>query len=53
MKPVAVKSNTYIDFRLENIVKDPKFKVADHLRISKYKSIFVKCYTPNWSVEIL
>ena len=32
--------------------KDPKFKVGDHLRISKYKNIFAKGYTPNWSEEI-
>ena len=28
--------------------KDPKFKVVDHVRISKYKNIFAKRYTPNW-----
>ena len=32
--------------------KDPKFKVSDHVRISKYKYIFAKGYTPNWSVEV-
>ena len=32
--------------------KDPKFKVGNYLRISKYKSIFAKGYTPNWSEEI-
>ena len=31
MKPVDVKSNTYIDFDKENNKEDPKFKVADHL----------------------
>ena len=31
--------------------KDPKFKVGDHVRISKYKNIFAKGYTPNWSEE--
>ena len=31
---------------------DPKFKVGDHVRISKYKNIFAKCYIPNWSEEI-
>ena len=29
--------------------KDPKFKVSDHVRISKYKNILAKGYTPNWS----
>ena len=31
---------------------NPKFKVGDNLRISKYKSIFPKGYTPNWSEEV-
>ena len=35
-----------------NIVKDPKFEVGDHVRVSKYKNIFAKCYTPNWSEEV-
>ena len=32
--------------------KDPKFKIGDHVRISKYKNVFAKGYTPNWSAEI-
>ena len=32
--------------------KDPKFKVGDHVRISKYKNIFAKGYMPNWSEEV-
>ena len=32
--------------------KDPKFKVGDHVRIAKYKNIFAKGYTPNWSEEV-
>ena len=51
MKPVDVKDNTYIDFKKEINDKDPKFKVGDHVRISKYKNIFAKGYTPNWSEE--
>ena len=35
MKPVDVKDNTYIDFKKEVNDKDPKFKVGDHVRISK------------------
>ena len=49
MKPVYVKDNTYIDFKKEINNKNPKFKVGDHVRISKYKNIFAKGYTPNWS----
>ena len=52
MKPVDVKDNTYIDFKKEVNDKDPKFKVSDHIRISKYKNIFAKGYTPNWSEEV-
>ena len=32
--------------------KDPKFKVGDHVRISKYQNIFAKGYMPNWSEEV-
>ena len=42
MKPVDVKDNTYIDFKKDVNDKDPKFKVGDHVRISKYKNIFAK-----------
>ena len=51
MKPVDVKNNMYIDFKKEVSDKDPKFKVGDHVRISKYKNIFAKVYAPNWSEE--
>ena len=40
MKPVDVKDNTYIDFKEEVNYKDPKFRVGDQVRISKYKNIF-------------
>ena len=52
MKPVDVKDNTYIDFKKEGNDKDPKFKVGSHVRISKYKNIFAKGYTSNWSEEV-
>ena len=52
MKPVDVKDNTYIIFKKEVNDKNPKFKVGDHVRISKYKNIFVKRYMPNWSEEV-
>ena len=53
-KPIDVEDNTYIDSRELHFKKyfnknDPKFKVGDHVRISKYKNIFAKGYTPNWS----
>ena len=52
MKPIDVKDNTYINIDKEVNDKDPKFKVADHVRISKYKNIFAKGSAPNWSEEI-
>ena len=52
MKPVDVKYDTYIDFEKEVNDRNPKFKVGDHVRISKYKTIFAKGYTPNWSEEV-
>ena len=52
MKPIDVKDNTYIDFGKEVNDNDPKLKVGDHVRISKYKNIFAKDYTPNWSEEV-
>ena len=52
MKPTDVKDNTYIGFGKEVNDNDPKFKVGDHVRISKYKNIFAKGYTPNWSEEV-
>ena len=52
IKPVDVKDNTYSDFKKEVNDKNPKFKVSNHVRISKYKSSFAKGYMPNWSEEI-
>ena len=42
-------SSTELHSSKEANDKDPKFKVGDHVRISKYKNIVVKWYTPNWS----
>ena len=52
MKLVDVKDNKYMDFKKEVNDKDPKFKVGDIVRISKYKNIFAKGYTSNWSEEV-
>ena len=51
MKPIDVKNNkrVYID---EDNEKDSRFKLGDRVRISKFKNIFAKGYTPNWSTEI-
>ena len=54
IKPVDVKDNTYIDSMelLRSNDKDPKFKVGNHVKISKYKNIFAKGYTANWPEEV-
>ena len=52
MKPIDIKDNTYINTNKEINNKYPKFKVGDHVRISKYKNIFFKGYTLNWSEEV-
>ena len=51
MKPIDVKDNkrVYID---EYNEKSARFNVGDRVRISKFKNIFAKGYTPNWSREI-
>ena len=43
-KPVDVNPGMYIDFNKENNKEGPKYKVGDHVRISKYKNIFAKDY---------
>ena len=58
MKPVDVKDNTYTDSmelhstELHSNDKNPKFKVGDHARISKYKNNFIKGQRSNWSEDI-
>ena len=52
MKPIDVKDNTYINVDKEINNKDPKFKVGDPVRISKYKNIFAKGYMSNGSEEV-
>ena len=53
MKPIDVIDNNnkivYID---EHNEKRSRFKIGDRVRISKFKNIFTKGYTPNWSSEI-
>ena len=49
MKPIDVKSDTFAEYNEESNERDSKFKIGDHVRISKYKNIFAKGYTPNWS----
>ena len=51
LKPKDAKSDTFIE-NIEENKKDPEFRAGDNVRISKYKNIFVKGYTPNWSEEV-
>ena len=53
MKPIEVRNNAYIDSIKEVNDKNCKFKVGDHVRISKYRNIFAKGYNPNWSEKVL
>ena len=53
MKPIDVRSDSYTEYNEDLNKEDPKFKVGDHVRISKYKSIFAKGYAPNWSEVFL
>ena len=52
MKSLDVKSRKYIDFDKKNNKEDPKFKVGDHIRISRYNNIFAKVNVANLSEEV-
>ena len=52
MKPIDVTSDSYTEQNEDFSKKDPKFKVGDHVKISKYKNIFAKGYAPKWSEEV-
>ena len=52
MKPIDVTDDSYAEYNENPNKRDPKFKVGDYVRISKYKNIFAKGYTPNWSEEV-
>ena len=52
MKPIDVTDDSYAKYNEDFNKKNPKFKVGDHVRISKHENIFAKGYTPNWSEEV-
>ena len=52
MKSIDVKTDSYAEYNEDFNGKDPKFKVGDNVRISKYKIIFAKGYTQNWLEEV-
>ena len=52
MKPDDVQPSIYIEYGVEHNDKDPKFKVGDNVRRSKYRNIFATGHTLNWSEEV-
>ena len=52
MKSIDVTDDSYAEYNEDFNKNDPKFKVGDHVRISKYKNIFAKGYAPNRSEEV-
>ena len=52
MKAIDIKSDFYAEYSVDSNVKNPKFKIGDHVRISKYKKNFGKGYAPNCSEEV-
>ena len=52
MNLIDVTSDSYGEYNKDSNEKDPKFKVGDNVRISKYKIIFAKGYTENWSERL-
>ena len=47
MKSVDVTNDSFVEYNEESNKTSPKYKVGDHVRISKYKNIFAKGYVPN------
>ena len=52
MKLINVTDYSYVEYNEDSNKRNAKFKVGDHVRISKYKHIFAKGYVPNWSEDI-
>ena len=50
IKPIEVTDDYYIEYNEDKSnKKNPKFKIGDNVRISKYRNIFAKGYIPNLS----
>ena len=52
MKPIDATSDYYAEYNEDSIVTKPKFKGGNQVRISKYKNIFAKGCSQNWSEEV-
>ena len=42
MKSIDVKPASYAEYNEESNEKDDQFKISDHVRISKYKNVFLR-----------
>ena len=51
IKPIEVTNDYYAEYNEIANKENPKFKVGENVRISKYKNVFAKGYTSNWSEE--
>ena len=52
MKPIHAGDDSFAEYNEKSNEKGFKFEIGDYVRISKYKNIFAKGYTHNWSEEI-
>ena len=52
MKPIDVNSDSFAEYNEKSNERGPRFNAVDYIRISKYKNIFAKGYTPNGSEEV-
>ena len=52
MKSIDVKYSSCTEYNVESNDKDPKFKIGNHVKLSKYKNIFAKGCAANWSEEV-
>ena len=52
MKPIDVTSDSYAEYNQDSNEKEPRCRAGDRVRISKYKNVFAKGYTQNWSEEV-
>ena len=52
IQKLQTASDSYAEYNEDSSVTKPKFKVGNHVRISKYKNNFTKGYTQNWSEDV-
>ena len=52
MKPIDVKDDSHAECNEDSNKRNPRFKIGDHVRISKYKNIYAKGYARNWCEEV-